>query len=183
MLECFFMSSPVGILRICVKKYKLYSISSQKLEGKPLNIPKSKISKIVDKKNSFIFNEETCQIVKQDQLSSFAGFVKHQIQSYFVAQLKKFNIPLFMLGTEFQKKVWRSLQNIPWGHTIAYGELADKLKSPGSARAIGNCCAKNPFLLVVPCHRVLSQNGYGGFALGLKAKKYLLALEERSKKL
>ena len=78
---------------------------------------------------------------------------------------------MFDRGTEFQKKVWAKLQTIPWGQTTTYSELALTLQNKKAYRAVGSACANNPFLIVVPCHRVLSQKGLGGFALGLKAKQ------------
>ena len=73
------------------------------------------------------------------------------------------------------------MQNIPWGKTKKYSQIAKELKKAKAYRAVGNSCGKNPFLIIVPCHRVLSQSGLGGFALGLATKKYLLNLEQSSK--
>ena len=88
------------------------------------------------------------------------------------------SLPLCDRGTAFQKAVWREIQKIPFGKTETYQEIACKIGKPKAARAVGQACAANPFLLAVPCHRVTASGGrLGGFALGLKAKKALLAAE------
>ena len=114
-------------------------------------------------------------------LSPQAKKVTDQINRYFLKQHSDFQIPLFNRGTDFQKAVWKKLQKIPYGRTVTYKELAQKLGKPKGARAIGQACSKNPFLIVVPCHRVVAQNHLGGFALGLKAKRILLKGEGPSK--
>lgn len=73
-----------------------------------------------------------------------------------------FDIPCAFAGTAFQHKVWNALKKIPSGKVVTYGELANKLGT--SARAVGNACRKNPIPLVIPCHRVISSNGLGGYA-------------------
>ena len=110
-------------------------------------------------------------------LSSQAKKIKNQIEKYFSGKNSEFQIPLFKRGTAFQWAVWKNLQKIPYGKTLTYKELARKLGKPKGARVVGQACAKNPFLIVVPCHRVVAQNHLGGFALGLKAKQILLKAE------
>ena len=84
----------------------------------------------------------------------------------------------FFLGTDFQKRVWQLLLEIPYGETITYGELAQEAGTPKAARAVGVAVGDNPFSIIVPCHRVISKDksltGYGG---GFDVKKYLLAHE------
>jgi len=91
-----------------------------------------------------------------------------------------FDMQLDVQGTDFQKKVWRALQKIPAGTVLTYGELARRLKT--SARAVGNACRSNPVPVVIPCHRVVSKTGLGGFAGDTKGrmlgiKKWLLEHE------
>jgi len=74
----------------------------------------------------------------------------------------KFNLPLHLEGTAFQKKVWQAISDIPKGEVRTYGELAVQLGS--SARAVGNACAKNPVPVIIPCHRVVAKAGLGGYA-------------------
>ncbi len=81
-------------------------------------------------------------------------------------------------GTPFQKRVWSILTSIPAGRTLSYGEIAEKLKSPAAARAVGGACGANPIPVIVPCHRVLAANRkLGGFSGGLDWKRKLLAAE------
>lgn len=105
-----------------------------------------------------------------------------QIHDYCSSKLPDmdFNIPLKTSGTEFQRKVWKALQKIPVGEVITYGDLAKRLKT--SARAVGNACRNNPIPVVIPCHRVISKTGLGGYAGStsgdlFKIKEWLLKHE------
>jgi len=81
-------------------------------------------------------------------------------------------------GTEFQQRVWRTLRAVRRGSLVTYGKLADLAGSPRAARAVGSAMARNPLVLVVPCHRVVASGGeLGGFSAGLDAKRYWLRLE------
>ena len=92
------------------------------------------------------------------------------------------DVPLDVEGTAFQQKVWRALQEIPLGTTVSYGELAQKIGAPKAARAVGHACATNKVALVIPCHRVVHQDGtLGGFYWGLERKKELLRREKDSR--
>ena len=82
------------------------------------------------------------------------------------------------MGTEFQQKVWRALQEIEYGETISYATLAQRVDSPKGFRAVAQANGKNPFSIIVPCHRVIASDGkLGGYTGGLDKKEYLLALE------
>ncbi len=91
-------------------------------------------------------------------------------------QLGEFQIVFPDCGP-FVRKTWERMRKIPWGKANTYGELAAALGSPGASRAVGQACARNKLLLIVPCHRVLAASGLGGFACGLEWKSALLALE------
>jgi O-6-methylguanine DNA methyltransferase len=80
-------------------------------------------------------------------------------------------------GAPFWRKVWERMAEIPWGHALTYQELAEAVGSPRACRAVGQACARNPLPLIVPCHRVLGNEGLGGFAYGSGWKSALLALE------
>ena len=101
-----------------------------------------------------------------------------QLDAYFAGELTRFDLPLASRGSEFQQRVWAALQEIPYGRTESYGELAERIGSPGGARAVGLANGKNPIGIIIPCHRVVgadgSLTGYGG---GLERKKQLLDLE------
>lgn len=102
-----------------------------------------------------------------------------EIQAYFDGTLRKFKSPLSApWGTEFQQAVWQELLLIPFGETISYGQLASRLKKPQAVRAVGAAIGKNPWSIVVPCHRIIGANGsLTGYAGGLKRKTSLLTLE------
>ena len=103
---------------------------------------------------------------------------KGQMAAYFVGKLKKFNLPLAVRGTDFQKAVWNTMLKIPAGKTMSYGEIARKIKRPRAFRAIGQASHHNNIPIVIPCHRVVGSNGdltgYGG---GISRKKWLLSHE------
>ena len=105
-------------------------------------------------------------------------------QEYFTGNLTRFPMqiqsPFILSGTDFQKKVWAGIAEIPYGQTRTYGELARTIGIAGSARAVGSACGANPIALVIPCHRVVGMQGLGGFAGGLEVKKKLLELEKKS---
>lgn len=102
-----------------------------------------------------------------------------QLCRYFEGECVSFRVPLDLSGgTEFQRKVWRALQTIPYGQTRSYAWVAKKIGQPGAVRAVGAACGANPVPVMVPCHRVLRSDGsLGGFSAGLGWKKRLLALE------
>lgn len=101
-----------------------------------------------------------------------------QLEAYFAGELKQFDLPLAPAGTEFQQSVWRALQDIPYGETLSYGVLAQRLGSSKLTRAVGMANGRNPISIVIPCHRVIgadgSLTGYGG---GVERKRWLLAHE------
>jgi methylated-DNA-[protein]-cysteine S-methyltransferase len=102
-----------------------------------------------------------------------------QLTAYFAGDLKEFDVPLTMAGTDFQRRVWTELRAIPYGETISYGELAERMGRPTASRAVGMANGRNPISIIVPCHRVIgstgSLTGYGG---GLPRKRYLLSFEK-----
>ena len=101
-----------------------------------------------------------------------------QLDEYFGRKRTAFDIPLFFVGTDFQKTVWKELLNIPYGMTLSYGDLSRKLGNPKAIRAVAAANGANPISILVPCHRVIGSDrklvGYGG---GIPAKKILLELE------
>lgn len=103
---------------------------------------------------------------------------ERQLSEYFVGRRTEFDLPLDPSGSEFQKKVWRAMTEIPFGQKRTYLDLANAVGSPKAYRAVGFANGKNPISIIVPCHRVVGANGaLTGYAGGLEAKAKLLALE------
>ena len=101
------------------------------------------------------------------------------LNSYFLKESSSFKYQLKLIGTIFEKKVWYEISKIKYGQTITYNDIAKKLSS--SPRAIGNACSKNKCLLLIPCHRIIRNNGNtGGYVLGENIKEYLIKLEKNA---
>jgi len=103
-----------------------------------------------------------------------------QLNAYFGGELKQFDVPLSLAGTEFQLQVWNALRKIPYGETISYAQLARVIENPKAVRAVGLANGQNPVPIIIPCHRVIGSDGsLTGFGGGLSNKKKLLALESK----
>lgn len=151
----FYFSSPLGVLKVQIKNSQLLSLSLASSQKKACSL----------------------QMIKKQ--GSLSLSIHDQLNAYFKGQLKRFSIPLCLdQGTPFYKKVWKKLASIPYGTTTTYQNLALKLGYPQGARALGLACSQNPFLIIVPCHRVVAKKNLGGYVLGLKSKKFLLTLEQ-----
>lgn len=126
----------------------------------------------IDEKNQ---NREIPEIIKPLFL---------QLDEYFAGERKEFDLKLDLTGTNFQKQVWESLLEIPFGQTISYMDIAKKLGDPKTIRAVGNANGKNPVSIIVPCHRVVGSDGsLTGYAGGLWRKEWLLNHERKHKQL
>lgn len=147
------VSSPVGKLRLIASDKGLVAI---------------------DVRNVKTSSDEVKNVAAQKILSA----TKKQLEQYFAGKRTAFAIPLDLEGTDFQQLAWRALCRIPFGKTISYGDQAKNIKKPKAFRAVGSANGKNPIPIIVPCHRVVAGDGsLGGYSLGLKMKKQLLALE------
>ena len=157
--------SPVGELQIIADDNHLLLLKflrSNKME----NFINSKFSnhKIYNKKNEIL------------------NYTISQLSDYFSGERTEFNIPLsFMYGTDFQINVWKKLRSIKFGETVSYLQIAKLINNPFSYRAVGNANNKNPISIIIPCHRVITNDGnLGGYGGGLESKKFLLNLESNS---
>ena len=104
--------------------------------------------------------------------------LQQQLNAYFAGQLRDFEIPLDPQGTDFQRSVWEGLRAIPYGQSVSYGVLAERVGRPTAARAVGAANGRNPIPIVIPCHRVIGSSGrLTGFGGGLATKQALLELE------
>ncbi|MEA4863668.1 MAG: methylated-DNA--[protein]-cysteine S-methyltransferase [Victivallaceae bacterium] len=103
-----------------------------------------------------------------------------QLLAYFAGTLRLFELPLAPSGTEFERSVWRSMLEIPYGETRSYAELAAMAGRMRACRATGTACGHNPLPILIPCHRVVrSDGGEGGYSAGIAIKRFLLELERR----
>jgi methylated-DNA-[protein]-cysteine S-methyltransferase len=145
-----FLESPVGVLRIEANQDKITSV---------------------------LFAHEKKKNGRQPEV--LKNCLK-QLKEYFYGGRKKFALPLALAGTAWQKKVWQELLNIPFGKTVSYADLAEKLGGKKLARSVASACAQNKFLFIVPCHRVIGSNGgLTGYRGGLAHKKWLLEFERK----
>ncbi len=150
------IESPVGKLMLLASEDKLLEI----------------------KFSSSIKNDELSENVEENNELPVFIDTEVQLNDYFRGKRNSFSIPIVLNGTEFQQKVWKQLQSIPFGQTISYQELAERVGDSKKARAVGNANGKNPIPIIVPCHRVIAKDGsLGGFGGGLPIKRYLLELE------
>ncbi|NIF30329.1 methylated-DNA--[protein]-cysteine S-methyltransferase [Pantoea sp. Tr-811] len=103
-----------------------------------------------------------------------------QLGEYFAGKRQQFDLMLDFAGTDFQRQVWSALLTIPFGQTRSYSDIARQIGNPNAVRAVGAANGRNPISIIAPCHRVIgASGGLTGFAGGLPAKQYLLALEGR----
>lgn len=106
------------------------------------------------------------------------GEARRQLREYFTGERREFDLSLKLSGTDFQVSVLRALQEIPYGQTVSYGEIAKRIGRPRAVRAVGAANGRNPLPIVVPCHRVIGSTGdLTGFGGGLDTKEALLRLE------
>ena len=119
------------------------------------------------------FLVETSAVVEQ---------AKIQLEDYFACRRKAFDIPLRLVGTDFQQQVWEALLGIPYGETVSYKDIALRVGNPKGVRAVAQAVGANGIAIFIPCHRVVGSNhSLTGFAGGLEAKRMLLEIENKNK--
>ena len=116
-----------------------------------------------------IFEEKSTQVLRQTE---------EQLNEYFAGRRRIFGVPLLAVGTDFQRRVWQALQEIPYGETRSYIQIARQIGNPKGVRAVAQAIGSNRISVIIPCHRVIGSNhSLTGFAGGLEAKRKLLELE------
>ncbi len=116
-----------------------------------------------------IFEEKSTQVLRQTE---------EQLNEYFAGRRRIFDVPLLAVGTDFQRRVWQALQEIPYGETRSYIQIARQIGNPKGVRAVAQAIGSNRISVIIPCHRVIGSNhSLTGFAGGLEAKRKLLELE------
>ncbi len=149
-----YLSTPVGELELVEDKKGICE----------LNFGRTDQNESVPEKETALLKQAKCQLLE-----------------YFAGERTQFALPLSLSGTSFQKRDWQALQEIPYGETRSYGEIARALGCPGGARAVGMANRNNPVAIIIPCHRVIGADGrltgYAGKRNALDIKEYLLRLE------
>ena len=150
-MEKSYYKSPIGILEIICEKDTLISLKLVEYAGK---------------------SENETALIKE---------IETQLDEYFSGKRKFFDIKINLSCSEFQKLVLKELQKIPYGKTKSYSDIAKIIGNKNAQRAVGSACNKNPVMIIIPCHRVISKNGeLGGFAHGNDIKQQLLKLENNA---
>lgn len=125
-----------------------------------------------------LFSEEAWTSLNEEPGHDIILRVEAQLSEYFEGTRRTFDIPLVIRGTPFQRRVWRRLQDIPYGRTVSYSEIGEGLGDIRKARPVGGAVGLNPIAIIIPCHRVIGKNGsLTGFGGGLDVKSFLLNLE------
>jgi O-6-methylguanine DNA methyltransferase len=137
------------------------------LDNKEMELVLWRLQKLTDGDMTYGDDERQVELVKQ-------------MAEYFAGTRKSFDLPLDMQGTPFQKRIWTTLQNIPYGQTISYSEEASRIGNPKAARAAASANRANLISIIIPCHRVIAKDGtLAGYGGGLPRKEYLLNLEKQ----
>ncbi|HRN78280.1 MAG TPA: methylated-DNA--[protein]-cysteine S-methyltransferase [Candidatus Dependentiae bacterium] len=163
-LKLSYLETPIGNMVAIANDDVLYMLEfadSKRLEQK-VNLVRSRIS-------SEIIVGRTNPIAS----------IEHELQGYFAGNVQQFTTPLFVWGSHFQQMVWQELQKIPYGQTKSYAHVASSIGRPTAYRAVAQANGANMFCIAIACHRVINADGgLGGYAGGVKQKKWLLAHEK-----
>lgn len=117
----------------------------------------------------------------QPEMSPVIAEAVTQLNQYFEHKRTSFDLPISLVGTPFQLRVWHALQEVPYGTTTSYADIARRIGQPTAVRAVASAIGANPVSILIPCHRVVGYNGaLTGYAGGLNAKRFLLDLEGES---
>jgi O-6-methylguanine DNA methyltransferase len=166
---------------------KLFSTQIATPIGKMIAISDENALYLLDFTDTTLSKKKIDQILTQNRAIITTGSVfplisiKEEIEAYFARELKLFTTPIIKVGSEFQQLVWEALKNIPYGEVLSYLNLAKEINRPNAHRAAANANGANRFTILVPCHRVISNNGsLGGYSGGVKRKEFLLDLEHQN---
>lgn len=155
MLKNKYYKSPIGIINVLYAEEGVYKITLVK------SIPEDYF---------------------EERKNDLGDKVISELKEYFNGQRKDFDLPLIVQGTDFQRAVWKELRKINYGEIKTYSDIAKNIGKPNACRAVGNANNKNPFMIVIPCHRVIGKNkNSGGYAFGVDIRDKLLELEKLHK--
>lgn len=135
----------------------------------------------IEAEDNHIIALDFVENIGEEKISEIIVQCKNQLEEYFLGKRKDFDLEIkFLKGTEFQIKVWEALRSIPYGKTVSYKWIAEKIGNPKAVRAVGGANNRNPIAIIVPCHRVIGSNGkMVGYAGGVEKKEYLLKIENK----
>jgi AraC family transcriptional regulator of adaptative response/methylated-DNA-[protein]-cysteine methyltransferase len=154
MLKTNFFQTPLGLMKAVADKQFLYELH------------------FIDS------NKEHIQL--SNDRTPIIDSIEKELEEYFAGSLHQFNTPVIFAGSPFQQRVWMALQEIPYGKTVSYAQLATAITQPSAARAVGSANGANKLAIIVPCHRVINATGaLGGYAGGLERKQWLLEHEKK----
>lgn len=157
MINCSFYKSPIGYIKIKAENEYITEVS---------------------------FVKENIDIKGDKKCSRVIEKCKNQLEEYFLGERNTFDLKIkFLKGTDFQMRVWNELKDIPYGETVSYKYIAEKINNPNAVRAVGGANNKTPISITIPCHRVIGANGkMVGYAEGIDKKEFLLNLEKNNKR-
>ncbi len=188
------MSSIIRSVQRVPRKSVVHQQVRSALISTVINTPLGQVQAIADEKGLCILDfQKNAQLhQKIERLKRYTGalitdgnsvildLLQQELRNYFAGTLKQFNTPLSCVGTEFQKKVWDALSQIPFGTTCSYAQLAQAIGHPTACRAVAQANGANALSIIIPCHRVISSDGkLGGYAGGLQRKHWLLNHEKK----
>ncbi|XLM33996.1 MAG: methylated-DNA--[protein]-cysteine S-methyltransferase [Rickettsia africae] len=164
-LKSAWLDTPLGSMLAISDTERLYLLDFVESKGLEYKIKRLKINT-----KSAITEDRTRPIIS----------IEEELKSYFSGTLQKFNTPIYLLGSEFQKLVWQELMNVPYGETRSYFTQAKLIGMERSYRAVANANGANKFVIIIPCHRIINNNGkLGGYGAGLDRKKWLIEHERQ----
>ncbi|CAK6518701.1 methylated-DNA--[protein]-cysteine S-methyltransferase [Rickettsia helvetica] len=165
-LKSAWLDTPLGSMLAISDEERLYLLDFADSKGLEHKMKRLKINT-----KSAITEDRTRPILS----------IEEELKSYFSGTLQKFNTPIHLLGSPFQKLVWQELMNVPYGETRSYFTQAKLIGMERSYRAVANANGANKFAIIIPCHRIINNNGeLGGYGSGLDRKKWLIDHERQN---
>ncbi|WP_064429224.1 methylated-DNA--[protein]-cysteine S-methyltransferase [Rickettsia sp. Tenjiku01] len=164
-LKSAWLDTPLGSMLAISDTERLYLLDFVESKGLEYKIKRLKIN--------------TKLAITEDRTRPIIS-IEEELKSYFSGTLQQFNTPIYLLGSEFQKLVWQELMNVPYGETRSYFTQAKLIGVERSYRAVANANGANKFVIIIPCHRIINNNGkLGGYGSGLDRKKWLIEHERQ----